>query len=501
MDRLAGLDEDLNDFNDETFGGGSIGQSPFDGTCRAVTDSMPFAGRDFDFSGSTARFLGSTAPPQPAAPAPKPAAPAWTTMPSLLSSTGAGGKGKPLSPWSGGINDDPLLGPMVAPPPKKVTPQPAPAPAAPRPQPKFRTLEEIEAEMRAAAKPSPPPAAPSPAAPAPASKPLTLEEVEAEMLRRGAAAPPQPPAAATPPIRTTESPFRGSPAATGQAPDPASQAQAPQGQQQPQPQLGGPPPLGAVPLPHPQHAELLRLQQQQTQLIIAMQQALALPPLLRPPPPQLQQMNLQIHQLEQAKRTILAQTPPAPPLAGPNAIATLLQQGGPPGANIPGAADGRPQEHDKLEAARRRKGAKIAEMSHYNGLMSQGDKEFITRIQVSQLVTGDYEPFSDDFYYHVYSAIRASRIAAQQAAAEQASQQELVPGQKIMVLGSMEAGASGAKGGKQEKPRLTRREHAMIRMAENVQRIVKQAKERPKMTQRTWSTSVGRSSRVAEDSS
>ena len=40
--------------------------------------------------------------------------------------------------------------------------------------------------------------------------------------------------------------------------------------------------------------------------------------------------------------------------------------------------------------------------------MTQSDKDFITRIQVSQLVTQD--PYAEDFYAQVYSAVIRSRM-------------------------------------------------------------------------------------------
>ncbi|THG94284.1 hypothetical protein EW026_g7159 [Hermanssonia centrifuga] len=53
-------------------------------------------------------------------------------------------------------------------------------------------------------------------------------------------------------------------------------------------------------------------------------------------------------------------------------------------------------EAERMEEKRRRKLEKIRYMSRYNDLMTQSDKDFITRIQVSQLVTQD--PYADDFY-------------------------------------------------------------------------------------------------------
>lgn len=77
--------------------------------------------------------------------------------------------------------------------------------------------------------------------------------------------------------------------------------------------------------------------------------------------------------------------------------------------------------------------------------MTQSDKDFITRIQVSQLVTAD--PYTEDFYAQVLSSLRRS-----------------TPG--------MKAGQAHRMSG--------RREHAMNRMAEQVYRIVENAKAREK---------------------
>ncbi|KAK2463708.1 hypothetical protein APHAL10511_004459 [Amanita phalloides] len=68
-------------------------------------------------------------------------------------------------------------------------------------------------------------------------------------------------------------------------------------------------------------------------------------------------------------------------------------------------------ETEQMEEKRRRKAAKIAHMSRYNDLMTQSDKDFITRIQVSQLVTQD--PYADDFYAQVYGAILRSKMGLQ----------------------------------------------------------------------------------------
>ncbi|KDR65731.1 hypothetical protein GALMADRAFT_81573 [Galerina marginata CBS 339.88] len=116
-------------------------------------------------------------------------------------------------------------------------------------------------------------------------------------------------------------------------------------------------------------------------------------------------------------------------------------------------------EAEKMEEKRRRKAAKIAHMARYNDLMTQSDKDFITRIQVSQLVTQD--PYADDFYAQVYGAIMRSRMGLQ-------SQDE-----RVLKFGS--GGGIGlglaSKGG-------SRRPSAMQRMEQQVERIVSNARKR-----------------------
>ncbi|KAJ7066759.1 topoisomerase II-associated protein PAT1 [Mycena amicta] len=116
-------------------------------------------------------------------------------------------------------------------------------------------------------------------------------------------------------------------------------------------------------------------------------------------------------------------------------------------------------EAEKMEDKRRRKAAKIAHMSRYNDLMTQSDKDFITRIQVSQLVTPD--PYADDFYAQVYGAILRSRMGLQ-------SQDD-----RVLKFGS---GGGISLGAPQKAP--TRRPNAMQRMEQQVERIVNNARRR-----------------------
>src|ERR1700722_13252831 len=93
--------------------------------------------------------------------------------------------------------------------------------------------------------------------------------------------------------------------------------------------------------------------------------------------------------------------------------------------------------------------------------MTQSDKDFITRIQVSQLVTQD--PYAEDFYAQVYGAIMRSRLGLQ-------SQDE-----RVLKFGSV--GGVGLGPGQKGN---NRRPSAMQRMEAQVERIVNNARLREK---------------------
>lgn len=85
--------------------------------------------------------------------------------------------------------------------------------------------------------------------------------------------------------------------------------------------------------------------------------------------------------------------------------------------------------------------------------MTQSDKDFITRVQVAQLVTSD--PYAEDFYAQVYASIRQQRNS--------------VDGDG----GKVAHGPSTGGGG-----RPHRRENAMQRMQAQVERLVNNMKNR-----------------------
>lgn len=93
--------------------------------------------------------------------------------------------------------------------------------------------------------------------------------------------------------------------------------------------------------------------------------------------------------------------------------------------------------------------------------MTQSDKDFITRIQVSQLVSQD--PYTEDFYAQIYGALLQSRMGVQPQ------------DDRILKFGS---GVGVGLGPGQKGP--GRRQSAMQRMEAQVERIVNNARLREK---------------------
>ncbi|GAA5878919.1 hypothetical protein JCM1840_000840 [Sporobolomyces johnsonii] len=497
---LAGLlDEDSNAFNDETFG--------------ADFGDAPPVGRDFDFVASTNRFLGTDDAADAGFPSAKqlqPAASSWMDPPA---STPAA---RTSSPWTS-LNDDPLLSraPLLP-----AAPSPlSQAPAAPARQ--FKTLEEVEAEMRSAAQAHPQQQPPPPPQGAQAGRPMTLEEVEAEMMSKtrvqaiqqpqqlqfppGMSPQPQPaypPHQQFPPQQFPGMPFPGQfppgmlqqqqqqmghgsrPGSLGglaafplgMLPPPASQSPALLRQQLPQQQLSGQafPPLGAVPPGTPAPPNLMAT--------------------LFPPLPSQQGQGSIASVEQQLQYLVLNQHAQHPSLTSAQ-LQALLQQAHAHAAReqaaVEGAVEGETAEQDKARAGdelirkvemrimehelaeqkRKKKAMKIASMAKHNGLMSNSDKDFITRIQVSQLLTDD--PYADDFYFHIMAAIKMSRQNAMLAATGQAPM--MAPGPSG---GAAEPAGQGNGNANNNSRRPTRRENAMNKMAQNVQRLVDSAKKR-----------------------
>lgn len=116
-----------------------------------------------------------------------------------------------------------------------------------------------------------------------------------------------------------------------------------------------------------------------------------------------------------------------------------------PTAAFPPGMDGRPvqpsgEERIRMEAMHERISAKIQAMSRNNNLMGSSDKDFITRIQLSQLASAD--PYTSDFYALVFSALKRNRIAEAGGDAEGPSVVEVARGF------GMGVGAAGNRFGK-----------------------------------------------------
>jgi len=86
----------------------------------------------------------------------------------------------------------------------------------------------------------------------------------------------------------------------------------------------------------------------------------------------------------------------APAQSQPTANFASDAQARPPGPS--------PEQLAHMQAMHERIKGKIQAMSRYNNLMGSSDKDFITRIQLSQLASAD--PYSSDFYAQVFSALR-----------------------------------------------------------------------------------------------
>ncbi|KAK4052854.1 DNA topoisomerase 2-associated protein pat1 [Microbotryomycetes sp. JL221] len=463
---LAGLlDEGLDAFNDETFGdagvgannheSSSIGDALCEDTCaRAMRSGPPSAlrssmnvanhvssrhgdrdaGKDFDFAGSTARALGKDLQPTDSS---------WLTTAQPVSSTNKhstiASRQSSSSPWSA-LDSDPLLSAgSTAKAPLSSTFAQRGAPASIGRAANFKTLEEIEADLKATARQNTGQAQSQPQAQM--HRPLTLAEIEADMLNRSRAVP----ATAQGVVQPQD--VAQSPSSMPQtAQVPAFLAQTPH-----LPTLGMPPPaatsqqqpsqhqqasgtdVGALFPPLPSQATVAALEQQLHYL--TMNQHAQHPSLTNA---QLQALLRQAQ--SQATRGVAFEGNETQSEAGNDSQFKQASE------QLIRNVEQRIREHEDLERRRKLKAAKIASMAKYNNLMSNSDKDFITRIQVSQLVTED--PYADDFYFHIMAAIRMSR-------------------QPLQSIGN------GPR-------RANRRDNAMNRMAQNVQRLVDLAKQRNK---------------------
>ncbi|KAI9256216.1 topoisomerase II-associated protein PAT1-domain-containing protein [Sporodiniella umbellata] len=117
-------------------------------------------------------------------------------------------------------------------------------------------------------------------------------------------------------------------------------------------------------------------------------------------------------------------------------------------------------KEQELSIARELKRRENLRKSQYDGLMNQHDKDVVNRIQLSQLASGD--PYADDFYYQVYTSLR------QRAG-----------------LFTTQINTNERRGGRRD-------DNMMQRMQQQLQRIVNDAKRRPKQTQVSLEGALGK---------
>lgn len=299
---------------------------------------------------------------------------------------------------------------------KEAVPESAPVPAqvhapqasAQRP----KTLEEVETTSRGQYESLAPGAAQQP------PRALTLEEVEAQMRAKAGAKPP----AAAP---------AGASAMPSQPPPP------PQAARMPPPSM--PPP--GIAEPNPQAAHMARLRAMLEACPSRVQQTI----LSLPPPIQFESLeNVVSHFPSLLQRDTRHDYEDA-------AVRELTSEAGP-----------RMHAWETAEERRRNKALKLQHITKYNGVMSGSDKDFITRIQISQLVSPD--PYVDDFYAHVFFAVRGGgrRIALPDTSAIQ----------------SQRDGANERGGKANARRKLSKHENAMLRMQQQVERLVETRKKR-----------------------
>tara|TARA_R110002003_G_scaffold96_4_gene7391 strand:- start:23412 stop:25124 length:1713 start_codon:yes stop_codon:yes gene_type:complete len=347
--------------------------------------------------------------------------------------------------------------------------------------------------------------APAPQA-APARKLMSLDEVEAMMRSQSINNEPR----GGPPVQHSQ--YQGPPQGY-------PQQQFPHGQP-PLPGMHGghPGPYAPQILQRPQQQQPPQAHQPQRQQHVRAElpaqpvhtQAAPQPTILQRPRPQNNEPGSQ--QPRQAPQQTQAQGPPTQPrqiLQNPNRLAGQGQpmaQSGPQGQrgqvqghnrgpSFPGMVITHPEQLLQLseaeraafleeDAKRAKRNHKIALLAKDNGLMTPQDKNFITRIQLQQLMTatgnlderGPEAAIAEDFYYQVFTQIRgAPRQNPQQPASQFA--------QTYLFQTNNRFGARrNARGG----------DNHMQRMEQQIQRAVEAAKARPKARQLVVEGSLGK---------
>ncbi|SLM40290.1 Topoisomerase II-associated protein PAT1 [Lasallia pustulata] len=451
------LEEADDDFNDDTFGGGGQG---------SAAAAQP-VGKDFDFFGQTAKVSDAINEEQlrfgRLQASPKSVATKAANPPKPGSQPARTGYEKYKEP---GYIPDLQVNPSLW------------GTAAPRPSGGSDTAHGRQGRHISHGQPS--------SGAQPAKKMMSLEEVEASM--RSQAKKPT----------TSQAPQQ-----QGQMPSPAVLAQMPLRPQQSMPQQ-------AIPIPQPvqsHHPDQRPTRQAPTSM--QSRQAEIPGPAVQPPQnlqrqqPPLQPMPgtrepTQPRQILQNPRRHQAQPGPRPveqsrPLEAPHAAplpvpASLLHQ--PPIITHPEQLmqlSGQERAAFLVEDAKRAKrNHKIYLLSKDNGLMTPQDKNFVTRIQLQQLMTAtgnvnDQDPdaaLSEDFYYQVHSQIRGGPRQN--------------PHQPLSHFAQTYLFQTGGRQGGLARRQGRGGDNHMQRMEQQVQRAVEAAKLKPKNKQLVIEGSLGK---------
>jgi len=420
------LDETDDAFNDDTFGGGSA----------AVTKKP--VGKDFDFFGQTAKVSDAISEEQARFSRQQP-----ISKVTQSASSYAQPQPRPARTGYERYNEPDYIPDMqvdanlwgVAP--KRTAPAPAQespvTPGLPTGGRKMISLEEVEAAMRAQAK-----------KPAQAQVPVQQQPQQYQP---------------TPPPQQHQ-----------YAQPPQQYQQYPPQQQSQFPVQAGPPQAENGPAPSGQPVHILQRSQQPSQ-----------PPVQQGPPQQPTQI------LQNPNRYSAEQQRPAPAVqhpghqsrpSGSRHIITHPQQ-------IAHLSEEEKSAFLMEEAKRAKRNHKIFMLSKDNGLMTPQDKNFITRIQLQQLVTATGNPnehgtdtgLSEDFYYQVHNQIRGGPRQH--------------PGQPLSNFAQTYLFQTGGRHGGMRRQARGGDNH-MQRMEQQVQRAVEAAKNKPKNKQLVIEGSLGK---------
>ncbi|PGH26884.1 hypothetical protein AJ80_01466 [Polytolypa hystricis UAMH7299] len=427
------LDDDQDAFNDDTFGG----------------NGPSAVGKDFDFYGNTAEVSGVLDEEQVRynlKSRPNELQPAPAATPAVESSkskrTGYERYQDPgyipeISAKSSIWGSDSMQRAKAAAPSEKAT--------AAR---KVLSLEEVEAQMRAQSRKQPPPAQPTPPLPYPVPPPQA--ELPVHPIRPSQQEKPPSQSTNAYPLSMNEFPPLGQPP------------------QYPPPTTG---PFPPPPFDRPQNfVPMDPLAGRQGIPLQAIQHAGRVPSI---PRPRSMGPSGQIPYQQSKPQHPMGPGGPVPPAA----------------AMIPNLMHLTDEQRKALleeDAKRAKRNHKIFLLSRGNGLMTPQDKNFITRIQLQQLVAaaggasegGSEAMVSEDFYYQVYSQIRG--------APRQHPHQPLGHFAQTYLL------QTGGRLGRSGRNQFHSGENHMQRMQQQVQRAVEAAKLRPKNKQLSLEGTLGK---------